>query len=54
MRLCVYDSYLQNDSLFARFLGNDLLPSVCLCVSVCVCVRQPRACPRHKLSRVQA
>ena len=30
----------------------------CVClsvwVSVCVCVRQPRACPRHKSRRVQA
>ena len=25
----------------------------CLRLSVCVCVRQPRACPRHKSSRVQ-
>ena len=25
-----------------------------VCVSVCVCVRQPRACPRHKSPRVQA
>ena len=26
----------------------------CLRLSVCVCVRQPRACPRHKSWRVQA
>ena len=32
----------------------SLPASVCLCVSVCVCVRQPRACPHHKSSRVQA
>ena len=25
-----------------------------VCVSVCVCVRQPQACPRHKSPRVQA
>ena len=28
--------------------------SVCLCVFVRVCARQPRACPRHKSSRIQA
>ena len=26
----------------------------CLRLSVCVCVRQPRACPRHKSPRVRA
>ena len=27
---------------------------VCVCLSVCPCVHQPRACPRHNSSRVQA
>ena len=46
---CIFDSLL--------FYQRPVLASGycrCLRLSVCLCVRQPRACPRHKSSCVQA
>ena len=48
----IFEQFLPEASFGLRVLS--LPASVCLCVSVCVCVRQPRACPRHKSPRIQA
>ena len=45
-------SFLPEASFGLRVLS--LPASVCLCVCLPVCVRQPWACPCHKSSRVQA
>ena len=45
-------TFLPEASFGLRVLS--LPASVCLCVCLSVCVRQPRACPCHKSSRVQA